>query len=145
MTSSLPDSQDIIDFWFEEIESSAWWKKDTDFDLLLMERFGDVHAMAKAGELSGWRETALGRLAEIIVLDQFSRNIFRDTPQAFDFDAMALVLAQEAVRSGTDEELTPGQRAFLYMPYMHSESARIHEQAVEFFGAEGMSAGNLEF
>ena len=145
MTNTLPEYQSIIDFWFQEIEPPAWWKKDPDFDQLLQERFGKVHAMATAGELSGWRETALGRLAEIIVLDQFSRNIFRDTQQAFACDGIALVLAQEAVSSGADNELTPGQRAFLYMPYMHSESPCIHKKAVDLFGAEGMSSGNLEF
>jgi uncharacterized protein (DUF924 family) len=120
----------ILKFWFSEIDSKQWWKKDENFDQLCHERFFDLHRQAALGELFHWRDHASGRLAEIIILDQFSRNIFRDTAQAFAYDPMALVLAQEAVRSGADQRLDPAQRAFVYMPYMHSESAVIHDEAV---------------
>lgn len=135
----------VLAFWFDEIEPEAWWKKDVAFDRLLSSRFGAVHEMAAAGELSGWRESGLGRLAEIIVLDQFSRNIHRDSARAFACDGMALVLAQEAVSSGADRDMNADQRAFLYLPYMHSESPRVHELAVELFSAPGMKATNLDF
>src|SRR5690606_11556869 len=85
------------------------------------------------GECHSWRETVEGRLAEIIVLDQFSRNIYRHTPQAFAQDAMALVLSQEAVAAGALEKLDEIQRGFLLMPYMHSESKMIHREAAELF------------
>ena len=90
------------------------------------------------------RASPEGQLAEILVLDQFSRNMFRDDSRAFAQDVLALVLAQEAVRSGADQSLSPTERAFLYMPYMHSESAAIHVEAVRLFDQPGLK-GNLEF
>jgi len=125
--------QDILKFWFEEIDPSQWWKKDLDFDRLIIQRFLPVHTQAARGELFAWRKEPRGRLAEVIVLDQFSRNMFRDTPQAFAYDSLALVLAQEAVSAGADQALLPAERSFLYMPYMHSESSVIHEVAVQLF------------
>ncbi len=135
---------EVISFWFEEIPSESWFKKDADFDELIRQRFLQVHHAATAGELYGWRSTALGRLAEIIVLDQFSRNIFRDQSLAFAWDAQALVLAQEAVTAGVLEQLEFSQQAFLIMPYMHSESKIIHEQAIKLFFRPGLEF-NLDF
>ena len=83
--------QEVLKFWFEEIEPSAWWKKDAAFDALLIERFSGLHARATQCELFAWRVGSEGRLAEIIVLDQFSRNMFRDTPLAFATDSMVLL------------------------------------------------------
>jgi uncharacterized protein (DUF924 family) len=123
----------VLRFWFNEIEPEVWWKKDSAFDALIAQRFGALLDSARVGELFAWRETAEGALGEIIVLDQFSRNIFRDRAAAFAQDALALVLAQEAVRRGLDKSLTQQQRHFLYMPYMHSESRLIHEEAVRLF------------
>lgn len=136
--------QQIIDFWFEEIEPALWWKKDDAFDALLVERFSETHARASRCELFAWRAEAEGWLAEIIVLDQFSRNMFRDSARAFAYDAMALTLSQEAIACGADEALNPVQRSFLYMPFMHSESLQIHEIAVDLFSQEGME-GSLDF
>jgi len=135
---------EVISFWFEEIPSESWFKKDADFDELIRQRFLQVHHAAAAGELYGLRSTALGRLAEIIVLDQFSRNIFRDQSLAFAWDAQALVLAQEAVTAGVLEQLEFSQQAFLIMPYMHSESKIIHEQAIKLFSRPGLEF-NLDF
>lgn len=136
--------QQIIDFWFDEIEPSMHWKKDEAFDALLIERFSEIHAKARHCELYEWRRHPEGRLAEIIVLDQFSRNMFRDSALAFACDAMALALSQEAIACGADRVLTPGQRSFLYMPFMHSESLPIHEVAVELFRENGIR-NNLDF
>lgn len=136
--------QQIIEFWFEEITPEQWWKKDEVFDALLIERFSEIHDSASRGELFEWRKHPEGRLAEIIILDQFSRNMFRDTPRAFATDPMSLALSQEAVSRGVDRELTPVQRSFLYMPYMHSESLQIHEVAVELFSTNGIQ-NNLDF
>ena len=135
---------EILAFWFEEISSKQWFKQDSAFDALIKERFLTVHQSANTGELFTWRETESGRLAEIIVLDQFSRNIFRDDPKAFNSDKLALVLAQEAVRSGALEALDSKQQAFLIMPYMHSESSVIHEEAVKLFSRPGLEY-NLEY
>ncbi len=142
--STMHTPNSLLSFWFEEIEHSLWFKKDVDFDLLLHERFGQLHTQASQGELYTWRKTAQGRLAEVIILDQFSRNLFRDSAKAFAQDGMALVLAQEAVRSGADAALNAQERVFLYMPYMHSESLSIHETAVELFTRNGIQ-GNLDF
>lgn len=125
--------QDIIEFWFKEITPQQWWIKDTDFDQLLINRFSDLHRSAQLGELYQWRNEPLGRLAEIIVLDQFSRNMFRNTPEAFASDPLALALSQSAVSSGADLQLSPLERQFLYMPYMHSESPLIHQEAERLF------------
>jgi uncharacterized protein (DUF924 family) len=119
----------ILRFWFEETPPEAWWTVDAEFDRTLAARFGELLRRAAAGELFAWRSDARGRLAEIVVLDQFSRNIHRDTALAFAQDATALVLAQEAVATGALVALPPIQRAFLLLPYMHSESRLIHAQA----------------
>jgi len=134
----------IIKFWFEEIEPAQRWRKDDRFDALLVERFSDVHARASRCELFAWREEPLGRLAEIIVLDQFSRNMFRDTALAFATDPLSLALAQQAVAVRADKSMSPEQKCFLYMPYMHSESLLIHELAVELFSGKGLE-NNLDF
>ena len=134
----------IINFWFEEIDSAMWWKKDDGFDALLVERFTEVHARARRCELFDWRKDPQGRLAEIIVLDQFTRNMFRDTALAFATDRLSLALAQEAISAKADESLTPVEKSFLYMPFMHSESLAIHDIAVQLFSEEGMES-NLDF
>lgn len=123
----------VLNFWFEETEPSQWWKKDPEFDQVISDRFKDLHKQACRCELFRWRETPLGRLAEIIVLDQFSRNIYRDNWRSFASDPLALALAQGAVRYGTDELLDQQHRNFLYMPYMHSESLKVHEQAIKLY------------
>lgn len=130
--------QDILNFWFNEIDQELWFKKDDAFDQELLQRFGTVHTQAKNGELSQWRDCLEGCLAEIIVLDQFSRNLFRDKPEAFAYDGMALVLAQEAIRHFNVTDLPVEQQAFLYMPFMHSESLVIHEEALTLFAGEGL-------
>jgi uncharacterized protein (DUF924 family) len=125
--------QDILQFWFEEISPAQWWKVDAAFDQQIRDRFGEVLKQAAEGGLSDWRKGIAGRLAEIILLDQFSRNCYRGTPQAFAQDGMALVLAQEAIRAGVLTALNPVQRSFLLLPFMHSESARIHVEAERLY------------
>lgn len=127
--------QQVIEFWFTELQPQQWWVKDEQLDALIKDRFANLHQQAMAGELFSWRETALGSLAEVIVLDQFSRNIYRDTPAAFASDALALALAQTAIDKGLDKQLSQSQRGFLYMPFMHSESKVIHQEAVKLFAS----------
>lgn len=128
----------ILRFWFEELPPGKWFKGDPALDETLRRRFGVLLASARRGELAAWRGAAQGRLAEIILMDQFSRNIHRGTADAFSADVPALILAQEAVRAGCDRELSADMRAFLYMPYMHSESAIIHEEALRLFNQPGL-------
>ncbi|PWI33746.1 DUF924 domain-containing protein [Vibrio albus] len=129
--------QGVIKFWFTEIDASLWWQKDKAFDSEILQRFGALHKQARAGELYEWRDTAAGSLAEVIILDQFSRNIYRDRPEAFASDPQALTLAQFAIARRFDAELPPTQRSFLYLPFMHSESAVIHGQAVRLYESLG--------
>jgi uncharacterized protein (DUF924 family) len=134
-------AQHILHFWFEELTSQQHFAKDTALDEAIRTRFGPTLEAAARCELFAWRATPGGRLAEIIVLDQLSRNVYRDTPSAFAQDALALALAQELVASGQDQLLTPTQRRFAYMPYMHSESALIHAQAAQLFAQPGLEDG----
>ncbi len=135
---------DILGFWFGELTPEHWYKASDAVDADITRRFGSLHDAAARCELSAWRETPEGRLAEVIVLDQFSRNIFRGQAAAFAQDALALALAQEAVRGGADAALPPERRAFFYLPYMHSESAVIHADALRLFDQPGLE-NNLDF
>jgi uncharacterized protein (DUF924 family) len=136
--------QSILHFWFQELTAKQHFVKDAALDETIRVRFGDTLQAAAQCELFAWRATASGRLAEIIVLDQFSRNVFRDTPRAFAQDALALVLAQELVANTQDRNLPTEQRVFAYMPFMHSESALVHVQAVALFTQLGIE-NNLNF
>lgn len=144
MKNTSEQIEEVLNFWFEELSPQDWYKKNDSLDQKLQDRFGKLLEAASKCELFEWRQTAQGCLAEIIVLDQFSRNIFRDKPRAFAQDSLALALAQECVAKGMDAELPPVQKAFVYMPYMHSESALVHEVAVELFKQEGLEK-NLKF
>ena len=136
--------QEVLQFWFEEIEPRQWWIKDDAFDQMIRERFATIHDQATRCELFTWRKSGPGRLAEIIVLDQFSRNMFRNTAKAFAQDSLALVLSQEAISLGVDLELPPKKRSFIYLPLMHSESLLIHEQAESLYRRRGDSS-SLEY
>lgn len=135
---------DILQFWFTELTPKQQFTKDGGLDESIRTRFGPTLEAAARCELFAWRTTPEGRLAEILVLDQFSRNVYRDTARAFAQDALALALAQELVAGGQDRSLPTAQRVFAYMPYMHSESALIHEQALALFAQPGME-NNLDF
>ena len=128
----------ILHFWFTELTPKQHFAKDAALDEAIRTRFGATLEAAARCELFAWRATPEGRLAEVLVLDQFSRNVYRDTARAFAQDALALVLAQELVASGQDRSLPLAQRSFAYMPYMHSESALVHAQAVALFSQPGM-------
>lgn len=124
--------QDVLDFWFKEA-SGKWFSKDETFDAKIRERFSDTYEKIVRDETRDWRKTPEGRLAEILVLDQFSRNMFRGTTKAFAADELALSLAEEAVKAGDDKKLSPRERHFLYMPFMHSESREAHKKAFWLF------------
>ncbi len=134
MTTIHSEAQTVLDFWYDEHHRQYWFAKSEAFDNEIRRRFADTLTRAAQGELDAWRSTIHGRLAEIIVLDQFSRNLYRDTPHAFAQDGMALVLAQTAVALPEFELLTTEEKHCLLLPYMHSESVYIHEQALALFG-----------
>lgn len=134
----------VLTFWFEEIKPEQWFKKDVAFDELVRHRFELTYEQAKMGELVEWRTTPEGRVAEIVVLDQLPRNMYRGTPHAFATDAIALERAQEAVLVGDDLKVSSQYRPFLYMPYMHSESKEVHVKALELFEKLG-NESNLRY
>lgn len=140
----MHDYTRVLDFWFHTLTPQQWFTRDTHLDDTIRREFAVLVQQAAACELYAWRSEPEGRLAEIIVLDQFSRNIYRDTPQAFQQDPLALALAQEAVALGADQALKVVERSFLYMPYMHSESPLIHAVALQLFDQPGLEY-NLDF
>jgi len=130
--------EDVLEFWFgssddpfERVE--AWWTADPEFDEQVRRRFETDVERAAAGELEDWKERPKGTVAFVIVLDQFSRNIYRDTAEMYAHDELALETALDAVERGVDGELEPIERQFLYMPLMHAEDRAIQRRSVELF------------
>ncbi len=135
---------EVYNFWFNELSFEDWFKKSSELDETIRSRFERLLQKSIAGELSDWRDTAKGALSEIILLDQFSRNIYRDTKEAFAQDSLALCLSQEAIRKNQHQELSAQEKSFLYMPFMHSESKKIHEKALSLFSEKGLE-NNYDF
>jgi uncharacterized protein (DUF924 family) len=145
-------AQDVLDFWFLPIgapghnaQRAEWFRKDEAFDREILGRFGGVIEEALEGGLRRWSdEGAQGALARIIVLDQFTRNVYRDTPKAFAGDALALEAARLLDDSGAGQTLPPVQRAFSYMPFEHAEDLAMQERCVELFEMLNASAGGYD-
>ncbi|QCT20433.1 DUF924 domain-containing protein [Jejubacter calystegiae] len=131
------DYREILHFWFSELKPGQWFRQSNRTDTRIRTRFFDVWQAATRGELAGWRGNISGRLAEILVLDQFSRNLWRRDARAFTQDGMALVLAQEALRQPDFGALGRVRRNFILMPFMHAESAVIQAQALRLFDIPG--------
>lgn len=136
--------QEVISFWYNEQNKTHWFTKDAAFDEEIRKRFLSTYESAAKAACFNWRIHPLGRLAEVIVLDQFPRNMFRNNPRAFAADPLALALAQEAVERGIDKNLKTDEKSFLYMPYMHSEALNVHDEAVKLFSQPGLEH-NLEY
>lgn len=140
-----PDARAVLDFWFDKGNEQYWFAKNANFDQQIKEKFGKIWQAAKQGECVTWRiakqsqdsnssiTSLAGRLAEIIVLDQFSRNLYRGQARAFAQDSMAVVLAQEAIQQPHFGTLPAAWRKFMIMPFMHSESLMIHERYLALF------------
>ncbi|NEN75970.1 DUF924 domain-containing protein [Pelistega sp. NLN82] len=137
MTTIHSQAQVVLDFWYKEENRAFWFAQSDAFDETIRTQFTETLQQAMKGELYTWRSSIKGRLAEIIVLDQFSRNIFRGQAQAFAQDSMALVLSQTAVELPDYTTLAMNEKQFLLLPYMHSESALIHQEAVKLFQQMG--------
>jgi len=129
---------EVLRFWFEELTHEQRFSGEAEIDAMIVDRFTDIHAQVAAGEFWQYRTEVYSYLAEVIVLDQFSRQLFRDSGQAFAYDGMALTIAQQAIAAGLDQKLDPTERMFLYMPFMHSESKVVHAQAVPLFESLGI-------
>jgi uncharacterized protein (DUF924 family) len=126
--------QDVLDFWFNQPPAN-WFRKNAAFDADIRARFGATIDVALSGGLREWDEAgAAGALARILVLDQFTRNAWRDTPAAFAGDALALAAAMQLAGSGRDQDLPPVQRQFAYMPFEHAEDPAMQARAIALFG-----------
>lgn len=136
--------QDIIDFWFAPKTQPLWFNSTDDFDLSLREKYFDVYNTAKKSELDSWQHCAHGALALVIILDQFPLNMFRGLPQSFATEAISRDVARQAVSNGLDAQLSVEKKAFLYMPFMHSEDINDQEQSLTLFNQPGLE-NNFRF
>ncbi len=125
--------KDVLEFWFAEENKPKWFDRNDNFDRVLAEKFTNLYQTIVLGLLDHWKESALGSLALIIVLDQFSRNIFRGLPQSYAMDSMALSIAKQAIAKKMDEGLSVDHKTFLYMPLMHSENLDDQKLCVQLF------------
>ncbi len=148
--SSLPrptntNGDAVLHFWFEETKPYQWFRRDDAFDDAIKRRFGALHDAAKAGRLDVWRAHPVYSLSLILILDQFSRNLYRDTPEAFAQDDQALGCAREALARRFDHLVNEQRRAFFYMPFMHAEDLSVQEESVALFKAQLPTTMNLPF
>ena len=140
----MQDAQDVLDFWFGDSDLNTptvdsrmdrWFSSDPDLDAEIEAQFGEVVERASTGELKHWAEEPEPRLALIILLDQFRRNIYRGAPDAFAHDSVALKLCVEGTIAGVHDQLTPEQRIFFFMPLQHAESLKIQDKSVSIYNA----------
>lgn len=134
-----PHINDVLSYWFGDLksaedypqqQSNIWWEGSDDIDQEIRDRFGKLVNDAASHKLDGWKKTPKGRLALIILVDQFSRNIYRGTPQAFSSDPIARELTLEGINLGDDLKLFPIERAFFYLPLEHTEDLKVQELSV---------------
>ncbi|MCM5678078.1 DUF924 domain-containing protein [Schlegelella sp. S2-27] len=147
----LPSADGVLDFWFGPRDGTAplqardvWFRKDPAFDDEIRERFGAATEAALAGGLREWEARPEGALARILLLDQFTRNAFRDTPRAFAGDAQALATARAVVAASLDRQLVPMQRWFVYMPFEHAEDPAAQDESVRLFTELSHAASGFE-
>lgn len=151
MSASSGNWGAVLDFWFGTPGSSSygqsraeWFRKSDAFDAVIRERFLPLYESARAGALAHWRESPLSLLALIIVCDQFPRNLFRDSPRAFESDAMGLACAQHMVALGWDRRLSAVERQFTYLPFEHSEDLAMQRESMRLFGQLAQQPGHAD-
>jgi uncharacterized protein (DUF924 family) len=134
------DALQVMDFWFgrhgdraRDTPRRQWFEKSDAFDAMINDRFGTLIPRAIAGELQAWSADPEGAVAQILVLDQFTRNVFRGRAQAFAGDARALAAAREMVNAGTDRSLPGVQRQFVYLPFEHAEDLAAQDEGLRLF------------
>ncbi len=140
----MMSAEDIVEFWFSARVQPLWFQSTEEFDTELTERFLQVWQAAHEGALSDWEVTAEGALALVICMDQLPLNMFRGRTESFSSEAVAREVAGRAIGRGFDQSLNDPQKAFLYMPFMHSEDLADQDRSVALFQAAGLS-GNLQF
>jgi uncharacterized protein (DUF924 family) len=129
----VPTPADVLDFWFDDASEAFWFERSDAFDAQIQERFGDVLEVARRGDLGYWAETPEGWLALLIVLDQFSRNLYRNDARAWSADHQTQVIALNGIAHGFDLRLSPLQRVFAYLPLEHAESPVLQQHCVSLF------------
>jgi uncharacterized protein (DUF924 family) len=134
----------VLNFWFETLSPHDWWRKNENLDAQIKNKFSRIHELVASDKTMAWRDTDEGRLAEIIVLDQFSRNMFRGQAASFAYDIQALELSKAAVDVGAHTRLDQSKTSFVLMPYMHSESLADHQAALPLF-EQYCSESTLDF
>ena len=144
MNGQLATAEELLEFWFSPRAEKRWFNSTPAFDDELRDRFATTYAAACHGELDDWQTTAHGALALVILFDQIPLNIFRSQPQSFASEARARAVAAQAIAQGFDADLTGPQKAFLYLPYMHSETLTDQDKAVELFRQAGL-VNNLRY
>lgn len=137
-------SEALLELWFSERAAKLWFRSTPAFDRELRERFEGVVRAALRGELDDWADSPRGALALVIVLDQLPLNIYRGTPESFAGEQKARTIAAAAIARGWDQGLSDKQKAFLYLPFMHSENLADQERSVALYEAAGLS-DNLRF
>ena len=136
---------EVLDFWFGAAPAprAEWFRKDAAFDMQIGARFGPLIEDALAGRLDAWVHTPQGALARVLLLDQFTRNVFRGGARAFAGDALALAAARSMVARGDDQALPPLQRVFAYLPFEHAEDRAAQAESLRLFAALGRAAPGL--
>ncbi len=131
----------VLHFWFEELQKEQWFKRDDAVDRAIIDRFSAIYDAVRATDIDALIQSPRRAVAAIIVLDQFSRNMFRNDPRTFESDALALEIADRALAAGLDADLTQQERHFLCMPFMHSEALADQDRAIVLFDAIGKEDG----
>lgn len=142
--TTTASADDILAFWFEEVQPRQWFAKDARLDALIRRRFEATWEAGRAGELEHWRTDPAGALALVVLFDQFPLNMYRGQAKSFATEGRAREVAAFAIEQGWDRALAPAQKAFLYMPFMHSEKLADQDRAVALFEAAGLK-DNLRF
>ena len=140
MTADHVTPASIVDFWVQ-VGSDRWYKRDAALDAEIVARFGATHAAAAEGKLTAWENSGEGALALLLLLDQFPRNMFRDSARAFATDAAARAIAERAIARGFDASAAPDLRRFFYLPFMHSEALVDQERCIALCRAAGDEEG----
>lgn len=140
----IATAEEVLSFWFSEQVRPLWFRSTPAFDAEIRERFEETWAAVRDGRLGEWEGDARGALALVIVLDQFPLNMYRDQGLSFSTEAAARMVAAHAIDQGWDRELDEAGKAFLYLPFMHSENLADQDRAVTLFEAAGLE-NNLRF
>ena len=143
LPAPTPDAVTVLGFWFDELSPNHHFNRSDEVDEAIRERFGALHARAAAGGLSGWNGSPDGALALVIVLDQFSRNLYRGDPRAFAQDEAARAEADHLLSRGFDLALAPARRAFAYLPFMHAEDIAAQNRSVGLYARRLPASANL--